>query len=124
MSTHMATLADAVGGSTIARPGGRALKAPHTLLNRTSVTAARPVLALAAFHPPHGLGVPLRLFRPTTGAPCWGYGLSRSVSCSLRGMLSEAWAYHPFGPILATLLTGIAITSVLSAHRRLCAHGT
>lgn len=119
MSTHPATPADAVGGSTIACPGGRTPKAPHTLLlSRTSVTAAWLVLALAAFHPPHGLAVPLCLFRATTGAPCWGCGLSRSVSCSLRGMLAEAWAYHPFGPIVATLFAGIAITSVLSVRRR------
>ncbi len=119
MSTHPATCSADIGRSAPKRPSGHVPKAPHTfLLSGTSVTAAWLVLALAAFHPPHGLGVPLCLFRATAGAPCWGCGLSRSVSCSLRGMLSEAWAYHPFGPILLTLLAGIAITSVLSARLR------
>lgn len=94
-------------------------RAPRSqLLGRTSVWTAWLVVALAALHPPHGLGVQLCLFHATTGAPCWGCGLSRSLSCSLRGMLGEAWAYHPFGPILLIALVGIAITSLLCPCKR------
>ncbi len=119
MSMHPATRIADIGRMADRRPTTGLPSAPHTLLlSRTSVTVAWLVLALAVVHPPHGLGVPLCLFRATSGAPCWGCGLSRSVSCSVRGMLSDAWVYHPFGPIVVTLLAGIAITSVLSARRR------
>jgi len=119
MSDHAAAHALARQREASGQPGEGAPRAPHALLlSRTSVTAAWSILMLAVVHPPHGLGVSLCLFRATTGVPCWGCGLSRSVSCALRGMLAESWTYHPFGPILLMILAGIAITSVLPARTR------
>ena len=89
-------------------------RAPHTLLlSRTSVVVAWAALLLAVLHPPHGLGLTLCWFQATTGASCLGCGLSRSFSCSLRGMFAEAWSYHPFGPALLTILLAIVCASLL-----------
>ena len=92
---------------------------PHKLmLNRTSVGVAWVALALAAVHPPHGLGLPVCWLRATTGLPCWGCGLSRSLSCCLRGMFAEAWGYHPFGVVVVAVLFAIALGSVLPGPAR------
>jgi hypothetical protein len=92
---------------------------PHTLvLSRTSVAVAWVGLGLAAVHPPHGLGVSICWIRATTGLPCWGCGLSRSLSCCLRGMFAEAWAYHPFGLLFVGVLSAIALWSILPATAR------
>lgn len=61
--------------------------------------------AVAIFHPPHGLDLPICWCKATTGLPCPGCGLMRSVSCTARGMFSEAWHYHPFGPIWLAVAT-------------------
>ena len=94
---------------------------PHELiLNRTSVVVAWVALALAAIHPTHGLGLRVCWLRATTGLPCWGCGLSRSLSGCLRGMFAEAWAYHPFGVVLVGVLFAIALASVLPRPAREC----
>ena len=59
-------------------------------------------LILAAVHPPHGTGVVVCWFKFCTGLPCPGCGLTRSLSCGLRGMWLDSLQYHPMGlPILA-----------------------
>lgn len=69
------------------------------------------ILTAAFVHPPHGLGVTLCPSRALTDIPCPGCGLSRSISCAVRGMWSESFGYHPFGIVVvaicvATLLYG------------------
>ena len=94
-------------------------RAPHTLLlSRTSTLVAWAGLMVAAFHPPHGFGVPICWFNATSGAPCWGCGLSRSFSCFARGMFAEGWFYHPFGPVLMAVLLGIVAISLLPSRLR------
>lgn len=92
---------------------------PHRLLmDPTSCCVAAAALLLALWHPPHGLGIELCWVGAYTGLPCWGCGLSRSMSCSLRGMFAEAWSYHPFGPILMFVLAGIVIVRMMPAAAR------
>jgi hypothetical protein len=70
-------------------------------------------LALAFVHPPGGLGVCVCVFRSATGVPCLGCGLTRSLSCTLRGEVVAAWSYHPFGPVAATVLVLIGVLGIL-----------
>ena len=85
---------------------------------RMAVVGAWLGIAIAIVHPPHGMGVPLCLTRATLGVPCPGCGLTRSVSCTARGMFAQAWHYNPFGPLFLTSFIGVAFTSVLPLRRR------
>ena len=60
---------------------------------------------VAIFHPPHRLDLPLCWWKATTGIPCPGCGLTRSVSCTAHGMFAEAWQYHLFGPVWLAVAT-------------------
>jgi len=93
------------------------------LLGRTSTFVAWAALAIALVHPPHGLGVRICWTAGVADVPCPGCGLTRSVSCAVRGMFAEAWAYHPFGPVFAALFIGIAAVSLLplGGRRRVAA---
>lgn len=64
-------------------------------------------LGAAALHPAHGLELELCPSKVFVGAPCPGCGLTRSVSCAVRGRATESWAYHPFG----LALTGLVVTT-------------
>lgn len=87
-------------------------------LRRGNLAAAWIVLLLAVVHPPEGLGIPLCWTRASSGAPCPGCGLSRSVSCVVRGRLAQAWAFHPFGFVVPVLAVPFALTSLLSRDVR------
>lgn len=86
---------------------------------RSTTTVAWAVLLIALVHPPHGLNVPLCWMASTTGVPCPGCGLTRSVSCAVRGMLEASWEYHPFGILFAMGFGCVALVSLLpTAPRR------
>jgi len=69
---------------------------------------------LAVISPPHGLvGIQLCWVHSTTGIPCLGCGLTRSLSCALRGMFAESWHYHHMGAAVLVLFLFTAIQSVL-----------
>lgn len=88
--------------------------APVGLRARRSDLRLALCLLIAAFiHPPHGLGLPLCPSRVITGAPCPGCGLSRSVSCAVRGMWAESFAYHPFGIAVVALAILIVLHQTL-----------
>ncbi len=71
-------------------------------LGRHCVVVAWVGLLAAAICPPHGLGISVCWFCGATGLPCPGCGVTRSLSCGLRGLWWESWHYHPMGlPILA-----------------------
>jgi hypothetical protein len=86
--------------------------------NRTSVIAAWIGLLLAAVSPPTGLGVPLCFFHSSTGIDCPGCGLTRSLSCAMRGMVAESWHYHPMGILILALFVVIAVQSILPRDYR------
>jgi hypothetical protein len=78
-----------------------------------SVAVAWLGLLFAALTLPHGLGVPLCWFQSSTGIPCPGCGLTRSVSCAMRGMLFESCRYHPMGLLVLMLFLVTALQSIL-----------
>jgi len=69
-------------------------------------------LLVAVISPPHGFGISVCWFFGATGLPCLGCGVTRSLSCGLRGLWLESWQYHPMGlPILA--LFGLTVVQSL-----------
>jgi hypothetical protein len=70
-------------------------------------------LFLAVITPPHGLGFSLCWFESTTGIPCPGCGVTRSLSCGLRGMFLESLHFHPMGLLILGLFCVTAIQSLL-----------
>lgn len=69
-------------------------------------------LLLAVVVPPHGLGFSICWLQNTIGLPCPGCGLTRSLSCGIRGLFAESWNYHPFGLFILTLFLLTALRSL------------
>ncbi len=92
------------------------LGARRRWLSRTNICVAWLGLLLGSFTPPHGIGFPLCWLHATTGLPCPGCGLSRSLSCGLRGLWLESWCYHPLGLGILALFLTTAFASLLPAH--------
>ena len=88
-------------------------------LGRYSIWAAWLGLALALISPPDGMkGIELCLLHASTGISCPGCGLTRSLSCALRGMCFESWNYHPFGLFILALFILTAMQSLLPRNSR------
>jgi hypothetical protein len=83
-----------------------------------TICAAWLGLFLAAITPPHGTGVTVCWFKQCTGIDCIGCGLTRSLSCGLRGMFTESVAYHPFGLFILALFLFTAISSLIPSSRK------
>lgn len=64
------------------------------------------LLVLARLLPAHGVVVPLCWYHFAFGVRCPGCGLTRSLSCAVRGMWAESIAYHPLG--IAVMLALVA----------------
>ena len=54
----------------------------------------------------------------TTGVPCPGCGVTRSLSCGLRGLWLESWNYHPMGLLILALFAFTAAQSLLPRAAR------
>ena len=87
-------------------------------LGRPCVVVAWLGLVLAVVSPPHGSGISVCWFEQTTGLPCPGCGLTRSLSCGIRGMFLESWHYHPLGLFILTLFVFTAAQSLLPKRFR------
>jgi hypothetical protein len=72
-------------------------------LNWRCIIVAWLALALGILSPPHGFGVAICWWQGSTGLPCIGCGLTRSLSCALRGMFLESFSFHPMGLPIAAL---------------------
>lgn len=72
----------------------------------------------AFFLPVKGFGVSTCGFLLTTGLPCPGCGLTRSVTCALNGLFASAWAYNPFGLVFALFFAGLGPLTFLPASWR------
>ncbi len=83
-----------------------------------TVVAAWLGLFLAAITPPHGTGVTICWFKQCTGIDCLGCGLTRSLSCGLRGMFAESFNYHPFGLFILALFLFTAFVSLAPSARQ------
>ncbi len=92
------------------------LGARRRWLSRTNICVAWLGLLLGSLTPPHGFAFPMCWLHTTTGLPCPGCGLSRSLSCGLRGLWLESWHYHPLGLSILALFLAIAFASLLPAH--------
>src|SRR5205807_1514463 len=86
-------------------------------LSGPCLCAAWAGLLLAFFTPPHGTGWTVCWLKYATGIPCPGCGLTRSLSCALRGMLSESWHFHPMGFLVLALFVTLATASALPRFR-------
>jgi len=87
-------------------------------LNRYSVFVSWVGLLLAGITPPHGFGLTVCWIKAGTGLPCPGCGLTRSISCALRGMVLESWQYHPFGFLILGFFVCAAAMSLMPAFRK------
>ena len=81
--------------------------------NKTIIVAAWLALLVSALHPARGLGFTICPLRACTGIPCPGCGLTRSLSCHVRGMFIEGWHNHPLGIVFLAMAIVIAVLSVL-----------
>ena len=82
-------------------------------LGKTTAGVAWFGFLIAIINPPHGTGVTVCWFRASTDLPCIGCGLTRSLSCALRGMFAESWDYHPLGPLILAFFLAVIIASLL-----------
>jgi len=67
------------------------------------------VLVAARLLPAHGVGVTVCWYRLAFGVRCPGCGLTRSLSCAMRGMWAESWDYHPLGIAVMVALVAAAV---------------
>ncbi len=119
ISSKMASaLAGIANDSSPRMPISAAAKAYRRWFGRGSLCVALAVWAVALLHPPHGMDVSICLSKAATHLPCPGCGLMRSVSCTARGMMTEAWQYNAFGPVWLAVFTVIASVRLLPAAGR------
>ncbi len=105
----------------LSRIGSR-LNNPHNVcslwLGKPCVIVAWLGLVLALLSSPHGSQVQLCWLQSTTGIPCIGCGMTRSLSCALRGLFAESLSYHPMGLLTLGLFIFTAAQSLLHARLR------
>jgi hypothetical protein len=93
-------------------------RATSLWLGRHCVLVAWLGLLLALACPPHGTGISVCWFQAVTGVPCPGCGMTRSLSCGLRGMFADSWHYHPMGlPILVLFIFTAGQSLLRRIHR-------
>jgi hypothetical protein len=71
------------------------------------------VIVGALLMPPVGLGFDSCTMLRSTGLPCPGCGLTRSVASVLQGHVLAAWQYNPFGFLFAFLFASSAPLAIL-----------
>lgn len=80
---------------------------------RPATLLAWAIVIVAVLHPAHGTGVEVCLTKVSSGFPCLGCGMTRSVSCVARGMFAESVSYHALGIPLMLCASTIAGVSLL-----------
>jgi len=97
-------------------------RAGEVWLGNPCVFVAWAGLFVACVTPPHGTGLTLCWIKASTGLPCPGCGLTRSLSCALRGMFVESWHYHPLGMLILLLFILTAGASAMPRLRNALVH--
>ena len=87
-------------------------------LGKPCVLVAWVGLLVAAISPPHGFGFTVCWLSAATGLPCPGCGVTRSLSCGLRGLWLASWHYHPMGLLILALFGFTAAQSLLPRPAR------
>jgi hypothetical protein len=64
-----------------------------------------------------GFGLPC-MYHATTGQPCPGCGLTRSIMALLRGNFRDSFLLHPMGPLLLVGLAACLVSIFLPARLR------
>ena len=100
-------------GSRAARWLSERRRVSRVWLGKECVAVSWLGLLLAIVSPPHGTGFIACWLNAATGIPCPGCGLTRSLSCSIRGMFLESWHYHPLGLVILGLFLFTAVQSLL-----------
>src|SRR5687767_7154058 len=75
-------------------------------------------LAVAFLLPPSGIGINLCWLRGDFRLLCPGCGLTRSLSCAVRGSFYESWLFPPFGPFIVVMFFLVASVSLLPNEKR------
>jgi hypothetical protein len=96
------------------RANSIAMKLPRAgdILTRPLFLVAAFAFLVTAFLPQVGFGVPLCGFYQLTDLPCFGCGMTRSLTCMARFELEQAWQYHPFGPVTWPFMVVFAVVGV------------
>ncbi len=95
-------------------PNKMVMKLPlaSQILSRPFYLLCTLALLASFFLPTHGFGVPLCGFYRATDLPCFGCGLTRSITNLTHLDLEAAWQYHPFGLFLWPFMVFFGITGV------------
>jgi len=105
---------------------GSRLKEPRSVarlwLSTPCVIVAWLGLALALVSPPHGSHVQICWLQSATGIPCLGCGMTRSLSCGIRGMFAASVGHHPMGLLVLALFVSTAAQSLLPRRLRETLH--
>lgn len=104
-----------IEGNISAHP---AIRMRHRLLGRRTAIIAWIILLVAVLHPPHETGISLCWMNATTGVPCPGCGMTRSVSAIARGDFMKSVEYHAFGPLLLAISTLAAAATLFPRLKR------
>jgi hypothetical protein len=85
---------------------------------RATVCVAWISLIGSIFIPPNGIGISICWMRGQFGIPCPGCGLTRSLSCAMRGRFYESWQFHPFGLVILAMFLLVALVSLSPEAQR------
>lgn len=88
------------------------------VIGRPVAIAGLIIIALAWIHPAHGTGYTICMTQLTTHLPCPGCGMTRSVSCAVRGDVASSVSYHPFGIVLLAVLASAIVVHALPPRLR------
>ncbi len=104
-----------VGRMLRAMGNGMAEALLHRVTGLVALVLLAAGLALSFVELPAGSTCGMKL---STGLPCPGCGMTRSVQSTFHGNLLAAWQYNPFGPIFLTVAGLVGSLALLPGGTR------